>query len=437
MSDNRPWVWLIGGSQMSEPMADHIKRRGYRLLLSDADPNARCRMYAEHFLQVSVYDVSAHYIKAALISSDGLPTEHGLVTKKNMQAVLCIGCDSGPTVSAVSEGLGEFYIWPSFAAAVNTKNKALMRNQMGLHFPLWHAVSNINGRIFVQEYDHWVRKAKAAGVPELPLVVKPVDDRGSRGLQVWHGDEADMPVRDGDYLIEQYLEGVDVLPDGVLAPFDTSEAAFDYLVEEGKVYWLNGALRMFWRDRPGIEAGHVNPYFAPTQVNELAQLAAERLQIQRGILKLDVKQTPQGWALLELATRPSGGYDHMYTSDMALEGTSVRRCTEAIFDLALGNRVHPTDKFRAASIVAAGHKVAVCLAPIHKPGKIESWSIPNPDGCRVFTTTMQVRELRANQDRPVFVLGAADTLAEAYEKVDTLARQVQPVYEKEQQHGLT
>ena len=86
-------VWHIGGSQMSVPMCHEIKRRGYRLLLTDSNPDCACHPLADEFSVVSVYDKAAN-----LNYARSLPYKP--------VAVLTTGTDAGVEVSAVAAYFG-------------------------------------------------------------------------------------------------------------------------------------------------------------------------------------------------------------------------------------------------------------------------------------------------------------------------------------------
>jgi len=115
------YIWLIGGSLMSEPMCKEIKNRGYNLLLTDKNSNCHCLLYSDQFKPISVYDEFNSMALARLC-------------REKPKAVLCIGCDAGPTVSLMAD---YFDLPPGveYHVAVGVKNKGLMREKLNFEHP--------------------------------------------------------------------------------------------------------------------------------------------------------------------------------------------------------------------------------------------------------------------------------------------------------------
>lgn len=392
-------VWLVGGGSMQRPMAQEIKRRGHLLLVTDRDPDCICRELADIFVPIDVYDERAHLTCAQY-------RIHSRVI-----GVLGVGVDAGPTVSELAAHYGLPAASPE--AARRARNKSLMRAILDLPHPTYWAG-------WPDEIGNW---------HTFPCVVKSDNASGTQGFSIVHNpldlpaalDRAERANRDGArVVVEELLLGEDVMPS---LPFDTSEAACDYFVEDGKVHYANGALRLFHRDRPGIEAGHFNPFVPDDRMMKLAQYAAEKLGVTFGPFKLDWKLDKRyGWTILEAATRLSGGYDHMYSAVMA----TGKDITGAMLDLALGLRLDH-DKLKPKK-----NRVACCLAPVFKPGRIEGWHRGDiPDDVLVFyRTRAEIKPLVSNGDRPLFIIADGANHKEAFARATEIAGRIQPVYAK-------
>lgn len=390
-------IWLIAGSQLQLPMAKEIKRRGYQLLVTDIDPNCECRLLADKFAAVNVYSIddNLNYARYSL--------------HERPKAVLTAGADAGPEVSAVCEYFG----LPAapLAVAQRCRNKVAMRYYLQDKPPCYWA-----GNIDTFDCDAW---------DVYPCVVKANNASGSRGFSVvpdpanlWPAlQRAAAANRSGNgVVIEEMLQSENVLPE--LGQFDTSEIALDFLVDDDGVHYANAALRLFWLDRPGIEAGHFNPFVPDDGIMRLAADAARWLGVECGPFKLDLKKDSRyGWVILEAATRLSGGYDHMYTCPLA----TGKDITGAMLDFALGLPLDH-DKLKPKF-----NRVACALAPVYKPGKIREWA--TLAGEQVFIRAQdEIRPLESNADRPVFVISTGCNHREALTRTLAVAAKTVPVY---------
>jgi len=402
-------VWLVGGSIMAEPMAMEIDRRGYKLILTDGNENCHCRYQASHFEKLSVYDVQAHLDMAA---------KYDQVGQAEIAAVLTIGTDAGPTVSALSEHLGLSGVGRQVAE--NTKNKIEMRKVTELPHPYYFIYSYREN----EGSDNQVINRLSSD--NMPLVIKSPRQAGSRGLEIVY-NKADMDAalnqRTEDALIEELLIGVDIIPEWRQKyGFDTSEAAFDFFVEGGQIICVNGALRMFWVDQLGIEAGHINPFYPNDEIVWLARVAARKLGVTWGPFKIDVKKDRRyGWCLLECATRLSGGFDHMVTAPLS----TGRDATGIMLDVALGDGV---DKEK---LYVTSDGVACCFAPRYDPGEIGGWELWGAEEIAeqiFFMKHKGIDPLVQNQDRPVFIITKDINNDKALGDAMLAAEKIQPKY---------
>jgi biotin carboxylase len=391
------FIWLIGGSQMSIPMAQRIKERGYSLILTDRNPDCACRKYADHFGQVDVYDETA----TLTFARSRLPGK--------TVAVLTTGTDAGVEVAVAAQYLGLPAVSPE--AAWRVRSKAAFRRRLGLKSPRFEVVRL--GQNFTWD--------------TYPCVVKPDNASGSKGLSIVEKPEELPPAilkaikanRNSAWaVIEEKLQGEDTLPE--FAGFETSEVAMDFLVEGGKVHFANAALRLFWRDRPGIEAGHFNPFEPAPDILAMAQQAATALRVDWGPFKFDIMRDARyGWVPMEAATRLSGGYDSSYTSPLA----TGRDVYGAYLDMALGQRLD------LSKLENKKGRIACCLAPRFKPGQIENWLETGLIGGTVFYQAFnEIRPLESNADRPVFIIAEGENHQEAFLAAQEAAGRIEPIY---------
>lgn len=389
------YIWLLGGSILQKPMAEEIKRRGYKLLLTDGNPDCVCRPLADLFYPTSIYDAFECLKLAQTLAIEP-------------SAVLTAGTDAGVEVSTIAN----YFELP--AAPISAAKKARSKIELRL------LLDRPAPRFLVVE-----RSDDSPQWSIFPCVVKPGDASGSNGLTVVkEPDKLPAAIRraraankaETRVLIEEYLPGHDVLP---LADYDTSEVALDFLVEDGIIHYVNGALRMFWRDAPGIEAGHFNPFTPDASMMAQAQYLADKLRLDWGPLKVDFRRTKErGWVLMEAATRLSGGFDHAFTCPLAT-GKDV---TGAMLDMALGGRLDYN------KVTAQQFKVVCCLAPYYDPGKISGWQIP--EGQTVYILAgAEIKPLISNSYRPVFIVETGDSYIDALKLAHRAAKEVRPIYQ--------
>jgi biotin carboxylase len=392
-------VWLIGGGVMQMPLAQEIKRRGYKLLVTDFDPACPGQKIADKFLLLDVYS------KTDVMNF----VRYGSV--RDIEAVLTAGTDAGPIVAKVAEALK--LPGTSYKVSERCHRKTKMRSCLD-QIPFM--AGEINE---LAEWDHF------------PCVVKPDTCSGSRGIsRVDH--EADLQAalvkamranRDGTkVLIERLQQGQSwyefMSPLMLYERLEASEVSMDFLVEAGQIHLANAALRLFWSDKFGIEAGHINPFHPSPELLAIAQDAADKLGIKAGPFKVDVKMTPTGWRILETANRLSGGFDHAFTCPLA----TGRDVTGAMLDFALGLGISH-DK-----LTIKKSDTAVCYAPRYAPGAIKGWQIPDTWKSSVYVKHVtEIPPLAHNGDRPLFIIASGANSADAWEKAHEIARQIEPI----------
>lgn len=402
----KQWVWLLGGGSQQVPMLEEIKRRGYKVLVTDLSPNCACRYLADRFEPIDIYNCQDNLTFAREI----------IKTKYQPVAVLTVATDAGIEVSAVAEYFG----LPAapLQVAKQVRNKAMMRGLLKDLSPEFQAGVTM---AHFNDWDIW------------PCVVKAADNSGSKGFSVVRSrgelQPALVKARNNNrygintVLVEEYIQKKDFLPE--FTDWDTSEAAVEGFVVDGEWIQVNGALRLFHRGLDGIEAGHFNPLCLDKETTDKLNQAAQLLGVTCGPLKFDLMYTESGWQILECATRLSGGYDHAYTAVIG-PGKDI---TGAMLDFALTGRpdllkVQPTQDHHAC-----------CYAPILKPGRLTSWVIPEEArriAVHIFTNDKagEIRPLESNADRALFLICEGGSRQEALEKCLQVAATVKPLYEE-------
>lgn len=390
------------------PMAQEIKNRGYKLLLSDGNINCSCRWFADHFVRLDTYDIEGHLEMAKILDSHS--------PAKLLVAVLTDAADVGPTVSA----LCEHYDLPacSLQSALTTRHKGHMRETIQLAHPVWVKFGNHDTSAW--GLAKWVNKAHRESIPVYPCVIKSCDNSASRGVTKvndyveWEAAYQKAFANNkhcGSVIVEEFLYG--------------EEYATDWYVKDGVPYFANGAQRVF--DGFGIEAGHTNPCSVPDIVEGMILNCIVGLGVTEGPFKADLIHTEKyGWVILECATRWSGGFDHTHSAKVA----TGRDLVGFLLDYSLGNDPDISlFNYRKQSAAAV-------YARKFEPGVIHGYNhIPEArcsEGVRdiMIMSMREISPLSSCADRPLFVLAEGKDSAEAWKFAVEAADKIQPDYVK-------
>lgn len=202
MPDQRqqPAVLILGGGADQTLLVQEFARRDWRTIVMDYYPNPPARRYAGIHVQVSCYDRDA-----AL----------AIAREQRVVLVTTICTDQPLLVAAdVSEQLGLPTLVSSHTALALT-NKAHMKSVLAAH-----GIPTARHCVLTSADDVVQRCAPLA----LPLIVKPADSSGSRGVQVVRSADA-LPAavaaarafsRCDRVIVEEYLEGYEVSVDAIV-----------------------------------------------------------------------------------------------------------------------------------------------------------------------------------------------------------------------------
>jgi biotin carboxylase len=354
MTDGRTLLVVSGGIE-SVPGIERARAMGLHVVVSDGSVKAPGLAAGDDRLLVSTYDVAATVAAARRYHQ----------TVRPLDGVICIASDVPVTVAAVADALGLPGISMDTARLATHKLSMKERfSECGVPVPWFAPVGS------QPELRELVRRRG------LPLVLKPVDSRGARGvLLLEDGTDLDWAFAtscaqspSGSLVIEEFLSGPQlstesIVLDGVAHTVGLADRNYGqlrrfapYVIEDGGELPTRLSQDEVWR------------------AVELVQAAAEALGVRTGVVKGDIVISGGRPQVIEIATRLSGGY----------------LCTHEI-PLSTG-----VDFVGAAIRVALGDSLdAGELEPRYRRGVAQRWMFPTPG---IVTSIEGVDEVRARPE---------------------------------------
>ena len=293
---------------------------GVHVVASDVNPNAPGFKIADDFIIADTYGIK-ETVDAAI---------HYHKTSRPIDGVICIASDVPLTVASVADALGLPGI--SIESAHLAADKLAMKRKFladGVKTPYFSPVESENHlRLLVNKQGY-------------PLVLKPVDSRGARGVLRltpdidlgWAYKLSHSHSPTGRVMVERFLDGPQVstesiLLDGVTYTVGFSDRNYEYLERYAPHIIENGG------ELPSCLSADVQD-----KCRRLVQQAASSMGVIKGVVKGDIVVHKMQPYIIELAARLSGGY--FCTHEIPLN-TGVDFVGQAI-RLALGVELNPTD----------------------------------------------------------------------------------------------
>jgi biotin carboxylase len=311
---------VVGGGIEAVPGLERAKQMGLHLLVSDKNPEAPGFAVADDRLLASTYDIEATVAAARHYHSE----------VRRIDGVMCIASDIPKTVAAIAADLGLPGISEESARLSSDKLDMKLKFRRDSVPVPWFSLVESAGKL--QEI------VLGRG---FPLVIKPVDSRGARGVLrltktvsldwAYHFSASQSPS--GRVMVEEFLEGPQISTESI--------------VLEGVAHTPGLADRNYeFLDRFAphiIENGGDLPTRLPAEeqqaIRDLIQQAATSMGVRNGVVKGDVVLHDGKPFLIELAARLSGGY--LCTHEIPLStGVDFVGCA---IRLALGERLSQDD----------------------------------------------------------------------------------------------
>lgn len=402
MTGRRQTLLVLAGGIFQIPIITAARERGLRVVLFDGSPDAPGFAHADAGQVVDISDAEASIAAARGVAPDGVAS---IVNEVSVR-----------TTAAIAEALG----LPGLnleTAAVCT-DKFLMRScfeRAGLVVPRYAVVGSIE------------QAAEVAARIGFPIVVKPVDNSGSRGVRRVDaaGDLAAAVAlalsnsRQKRAILESFLDGTECTVETftvngrtqVLGMSDKVHLPFPHCVSISLTYppFFDESLR--------------------TAVADAAARAIDATGMRNGPGHVEVIVTPSGPVVVEVAAR-GGGY--RIFSDI-IQGLSGVDPVGAVIDLAIG-RVPEVTPTRARAAVLRFFNPAVTGMLSALDGVDEAKRIPG-----VLDVVVEVKvgepvgDITRDGERPGYIITIADTRERALAAADRAERAVRFTIEPDAQ----
>lgn len=288
MVEMKERLMILGAGVMQGPAIRAAGGLGLESVVVDGDRDAPCAAGADMFLHIDLKDKERIAELALRLKAEG--------GGRGLSGVMTAGTDFSATVAWVAEQAGLPGI--PYEAALNASDKGRMRTcfmKAGVPSP----------RFFVVERGNYGGKPPEPPF-SYPVVVKPVDNMGSRGCKRADNgtelaaalDEAIVFSRSGRVIVEEYMDG--------------PEYSVDAIVYDGAITVCGLADRHIYFPPYFIEMGHTMPALLDSgtaaALLETFKAGVRSLGLSLGAAKGDIKLTAKGPMVGEIAARLSGGY---------------------------------------------------------------------------------------------------------------------------------
>lgn len=278
-------VMILGAGPLQVPALQKAKELGLRVIACDYDPHAVGLPLADVPLLVSTIDKEAVLEQARRYRPDYVITSTSDMPVR--------------TVAYVCEKLG-LPVDLAYADAVCATDKSAMRRRLAQHgvpVPAFYACGSYED--FCAAVSHFSDVC----------VVKPADNAASRGVELFHvTDDAAALRRQYDYSKGYSRGGTVMVEEYMTGP----EVSVESLIVDGKVDILAITDKQVTPLPFFVELGHTEqsrlPEAVKAQIRAVTEQAIHAIGIRTGCSHAELKVTPDGPKIVEIAARLGGDF---------------------------------------------------------------------------------------------------------------------------------
>lgn len=386
---------IIGASVLQVPAIRKAKEMGLYVAVADYNPNAVGIPLADEYYNVSTIDEEGVYQAAKEFKADGIMT---LATDMPMRS-LAYAC----------EKLGLVGLAYDSAVKATDKGEMIKTFEAAKVEHPWYQI--IPGGT-----------KPTPGTFSFPLITKPTDNSGSRGVMLVHNeDELAVALsyssengRRGDVIMEEYMQG--------------PEVSVEVMVSHGVPHVLQITDKLTTGAPHFVEMGHSQPSRLPEEaqdaIRDLASRAVLSVGIQNGPAHVEIIRTKNGPKMVELGARMGGD---CITTHLVPLSTGIDMVGNTI-KIALGEETDLEQKLWKGSAIRyfnAPNGVIREISGVEDAEKL--------DGVQEITFVKQVGDtvgdIGSSTDRVGFVIAQAESAEEAVEVCERVLQMVKIVVE--------
>ncbi len=382
---------IIGASVLQVPAIRKAKEMGLYVAVADYNPCAVGIPLADEYYNVSTIDEEGVYQAAKAFKADGIMT---LATDMPMRS-LAYACEKLGLTGLVYES----------AVKATDKGEMIKTFQTaGVEHP-WYQIIPQGAK-------------PERGSYTFPLVTKPTDNSGSRGVMLVHNEDelafalgySSENGRRGDIIMEEYMQG--------------PEVSVEVMVSHGIPHVLQITDKLTTGAPHFVEMGHSQPSRLPDEaqsaIRDLAIRAVLSIGIQDGPAHVEMILTKDGPKMVELGARMGGD---CITTHLVPLSTGIDMVGNTI-KIALREEPDLEQKLWKGAAIRYFCVEQGVIGEI--VGVEEARAIP---GVQEITFVKQVGdtvgEIGSSTDRVGFVIAQANTAEEAVDVCEAAMKSVQ------------
>jgi len=363
-------ILLLGGSAQQIVAIEKAKELGFYTVLCDFLPDNPGQHYADKFYLASTTD------KEAILE---------IARREEIDGIVAYASDpAAPTAAYVAEAMGlPGSPYKSVEILCNKDQFRTFLSENGFHTPLARGYRDIES----------AHKDISDGVFKLPVIVKPVDSSGSKGVsQINTADEA-LPIlkyamsfsRDGRIIVEEYVTmyGYQVAGDGLSVD---GELVFRYFAND---HFNKRCVNPF------VPISASFPYNMPAEVHDKVHAEIQRLITLLGLrtttYNFDIRvDKDYNVYLMEIAPRDGGNYIPQiikYATGVDLVECSIKAAMGEAIDTSSFGKPEGYWAYFAVHSLKDGILDKVEISPeVEKNNIVENHILKSPgDEIRAFT----------------------------------------------------
>ena len=343
MFNKKKVILIIGGNLESLHGIKIAKANNYITVVVDGNYNAPAKKFADYFINTSIYDDGETVKKVFILNK-----------KIKIDAVMSLSTDVPLTVSKVAKKLNLNSI-PIKAAKIFS-NKYLMKNELSkikVAVPKFFLIKNLRD---LKNKLKLINKG----------VIKPVDNRGARGVYIISKNNKNLDElfkssksfsNKKKIILEEYLKGQQLSTESIISNYNVktvgiSDRNYEFLKRFEPSIIENGS------DLPSKRSKQFY-----SKINNIIYKVCKKFRIKNGTIKGDLVIHKNKIYSIEFAPRLSGGY---FSSIMIPKSSGIN-----LVELAI--KIHLGEIIDLKSVKDQNTKFVTQRFFFPKPGKVKNF----------------------------------------------------------------